>query len=178
MFLSSMLILTLVVLIVLRGTPAHTSRVTPAGFKMPEGFKALFAMAQKPSIQLWERDLTPLGIDGGEPIDTTTQFNSAWYTMAFRKLKKGEPLEIVCAYDPDVYNDIITYINWNQGLTFWFPSGDSIDFWGAMTKFSPQQLKIGEFPLANVTIVPSMTDDSNPTNVVESAPVYHTAPGT
>lgn len=154
--------------------PAHTTRIVPTGFKMPDGFKALIAFSLKPTIRLWERDLTPPGVDGGDVIDTSTQHNVAWRTFFPRSLKTLTPINIICAYDPDVFQDILIYINRNQAMTFWQPSGDSIDFWATMNKFETQQLKEGEFPLATVTITPTNTDNQ----MNEAPPVFNQAAGT
>lgn len=174
MLLAAFLCLGLFTLILLGVNPSHTTRVVPTGFKMPDGFKAVLAFALKPTIRLWERDLTPPGFDGGEPINTTTQHNVAWRTLFPRALKTMTPFTFVAAYDPDVINDILIYLNRNQSFTFWYPSGDSIDFWGTMNKFEGQEMKEGEFPLATITITPTNTDN----NMGEAGPVFNQAAGT
>lgn len=167
--------LCMICLISLQGiAPSHTTRVVPTGFKMPDGFKCVIAFSLKPTIRLWERDLTSPGIDGGDVIDTTTQHNVAWRTAFPRSLKTMTPFTFQAAFDPDVIQDLIIYINRNQAMTFWYPSGDSWDFWATMNKFEPGTLKEGEFPMATVTITPTNTDN----NMNEAPPVFNQAGGT
>jgi len=161
------------------GAPAHTARSVPVGFKMPDGFKSLIAFSKRPAIQLWERDVKPPGIDGGEPINITTMHNVAWRTFFPKSLKTLDAMTFVAGYDPDVIADLLAMVNLNQSFTFFWPSGDYIDFWATMTKFEPGEMKEGEFPTATVTISPTNLDtETNPASPVESAPVYHAAAGT
>ena len=157
--------------------PAHTTRTAPTGYHLPEGYRATVAFSLAPAIQLWERDLKPPGIDGGNMIDITTQFNNTWHTGFPPHLKKFGPISFNAAYDPDAYQTIIsTLVNANAGsVTFWFPSGDSIDMYAYLSKFEPQELKIGDYPMAACTIEVTNLD---PSGFVEQGPVYNVASGT
>jgi hypothetical protein len=144
---------------------------------MPEGYRATVAFSLKASLQLWERDLKPPGLDGGNMIDITTQFNNKWRTGFAQSLVKVDPISFTAAYDPDAYTDIInTLLNAKTGsITFWLPSGDSIDMYGYLQKFEPQELKIGEYPMAQCTIEITNYDTAN---FLEVGPVYVAAAGT
>jgi hypothetical protein len=155
--------------------PTVVARSTPTGFKMPDGYRALWAFANKPAIQLWEKQVKSPGVDGGEGIDTTTMHNNAYRTKAARHLKTLSDGSFAAAYDPDVIVDILAQTNIEQSITVHFPDNSSWSFWGYMQKWEPAELKEGEFPEATVTIVITNWD---PMNFVEAGPVYTPASGT
>lgn len=143
---------------------------------MPEGFRSLVTFSLDRNLAIWEISNKPPGVDGGDAIDITTQHNVTWHTMAPRTLLKLEPVTITCAYDPDAYSKIITHlVNVNGQITFLYPDGSTLAFWGWLQKFEPSELKEGEFPQASVTITPSNYDDANH---VEAAPVLVPHAGT
>jgi hypothetical protein len=144
---------------------------------MPEGYRATVAFSLAASVQLWERDVKPPGFDGGNMIDITTQFNNKYRTGFPQTLVKLDPISFVAAYDPDALTTILnTLLNAKTGsVTFWLPSGDSIDVYGYLQKFEPQELKIGEYPMAQCTVEITNLD---PTTFTEQGPVYNAAAGT
>lgn len=154
--------------------PSHTARTIPTGFKTPEGYRCIFSMAGAPTIQLWEIGGKPPSIDGGDLINTTTQWNVSWETFFPRHLKKVDDVTFEVAYDPDAWNTIAAQVNVNQSFSFFFPDGSYVDFWGVLRKVEWAELKIGEFPKATVTIGVTNTDASS----VESGPVFTAAVGT
>jgi hypothetical protein len=89
--------------------PTPTVRQNPGtgAYLMPEGFRALVTLSAVPSIDLFERDVKPPAIDGGDGINITTQWNVSWETMHPRKLKKLEPVTVAVGYDPDALADVI-----------------------------------------------------------------------
>ena len=155
--------------------PAHTTRTAPTGFKIPEGYRSYIAISGDNEIAFWERDVKPPSIDGGDPINTTTQWNVKFETFFPRHLIKLDSISVVAAYDPDVFADILANINVNQAMTFYWPDGSYVDFYGWIQKFEFGELKIGDFPTATVTIALSNTD---PATSLEQGPVFHAAAGT
>lgn len=155
--------------------PAHTTRTLPTGYKLPDGFKSLVAIALGAGINLWEVGVKPPGVDGGDEINTSTMHNLAWRTFHPRSLKTLTEVTITVAYDPAVYSNIISYINVNTSITVWFPDGSYIDFYAFLKKFELSELKEGEFPQATVTLVPTNYDA---VNKVEAAPVVYNSAGT
>lgn len=143
---------------------------------MPEGFSAVVAFALAPSINLWEKTPKPPSIDGGDPIDITTQHNLTVITRYPRALIDIGEVSFGCAYESDSFKKIMsTLVNRNGSITFWLPDGGNIAFWGYLRKFEPGELKIGDFPEAAVTIVVTNYDHSNK---VEAVPVITPASGT
>jgi len=72
------------------------------------------------------------------------------------------------AYDPEVYDDILSMLNVNQLITITFADSATLAFWGWINEFTPGASVEGEQPTADVTIIPSNQNDSG----VETAPVY------
>lgn len=156
--------------------PPVTVRVVPGAgsYKIPDGFKSEITFASSPGAYFWEIDPKPPAIDGGEAIDTTTQLNVAWRTMAPQSLKKLDSIPIKVAYDPDIINPLLTVLINNRfdSVTIRFPTNDMQAFWGYMQKWDPEPLEIGKMPMATMTVVPTNFDVANQ---VEAGPIYQPA---
>jgi len=156
--------------------PASTVRVTPVGIKLDDGFSTKIAFARDSNVSFWEKSVSPPGLDGGEAIETTTMHNLIYRTMASRALVTLTESSLTVAYDPNVYNDILTnLINQEGSITVHFPDSSKLDFYGYLRTFEPSELSEGEQPEATVTITPTNFD---PVNRVEAAPVLTSVAGT
>lgn len=152
-----------------------TARQTPAGIHLEDGFSTKFTFASDPDVSLWEKTGQPPGVDGGDAIDQTTMHNTAWRTKAARSLKELTDAQFTAAYDPAVYDQILSLINVEQSITAKFPNGDTLDFYGYLKSFIPAELQEGTQPEATCTIICTNAD---PTTGAETAPNYKTAAGT
>ena len=112
-------------------------------------------------ISLWEVEVTPPGIDGGEPVNTTTMHNITYETFSPQTLATMTAMTFTAAYDPDCYDEIIAILNDEGSVTVEFPDGSDLDFYGYLQKFEPQNATRGNMPLATVTIQPTNYDYSN-----------------
>lgn len=157
------------------GTPTTTARQDPNGIRLTNGWRALFTFENDPDLSIWEIEVQPPGLDGGEPVDTSTQHNDVYETMEPRSLTKMTPMNFVAAYDPAAYPQLRNQLNVPQSITKTFPNGDTLDFFGYLQKFEPAALVNGTMPRANGTIIPTMTD---PDDGTEAAFVYTEASGT
>ncbi len=155
--------------------PSPTSRSTPSGFQMPDGYQSFITFANKPAVQLWEKTVKPPGFDGGEGIDTTTMFNQIYRTKRARHLRTLTDATANCAYDPDALDDLLSLINSETTITIRFPDNTSLAFWGYMQKVEFADLKEGEQPMASVTVTPMNYD---PTTNTINGPVLTEAAGT
>lgn len=155
--------------------PPTTARATPAGIKLDDGFSTVIAMAGDPDISFWEKTVKPPGIDGGDAVETTTMHNTVWRTMSPRALRTLTECTFTAAYDPGVFDQIVNIINYEQGFTIHFPDGSTLDFYGFLKNFEPQDMSEGAQPEASITISPTNQD---PTSGAEEAPVLTSVAGT
>lgn len=155
--------------------PAHTTRTIPTGYPLKEGFRIYYAFAKNATVQIWEQVGKPLGYDGGEAIDTTTQWNTAYHTMRPQYLKKHDPITFTGPYDPDIHSALPSLINNEGSLTIYYPDGSYHDLYAFLQKVEFSDNKIGEMPTATFTIIVTNWD---PVNNVEVDPVFTAATGT
>ena len=155
--------------------PATTPRSAPGGIKLDDGFSTKIAFERDPDVSFWEVTVQPPGVDGGDPIDTTTMHNLNWRTMAARALKTLTESSVTARYDPAVYTQILELINIPGAITVHFPDGSTLDFYGFLQTFEVGDHAEGEPPEATLTIQPTNYD---PDNDVEAAPVLTSVAGT
>lgn len=155
--------------------PAPTVRQSPSGIKLKDGFPTKITFATKPAISLWEKTVTPPGIDGGDAIEQTTMHNTAWRTMAARQLKTLTESSFTAAYDPICFTDLLALINFETTITVTFPDGTTYAFFGYLRTFEPQEVSEGAQPEANCSITPTNFD---PAGKVEAGPALASVAGT
>lgn len=110
------------------------------------------------SLKMWEKEVTPPGIEGGGANDTTTMRNTTWRTRSPKQLVTLADAGITVAYDPDLYTDLVDLVNVNQEIEITFPDGTVLRFWGWIDTFVPNAIVEGEQPTADMTIIPSNQD--------------------
>ena len=154
--------------------PSATPRQTPGGIFLPDGYQSLVTCAGDPDIEFFEIEITPVGYDFGEPINTTTQHNVLWRTMALRQLISLTPLTLRAAYDPVFQTSILAQARINQVFTQKWYDGSTLAFWGGFQNVQFGPLVEGTFPEVTITIVPTNRDNSG----VEQAPVLVEVAGT
>lgn len=145
-----------------------TNRSTPSGEFLRDGYQALVAFNLAPTVAFWEKTVTPPGVSGGEPIDITNQHNTEWRMSAARSLRTLTPMTVTAAWDPALYDDVLTLLNQNGWITVHFPDGSSVDFVGYLKDFVPGQVVEGAQPEITITVVPT-----NEIGGVETAPQYN-----
>lgn len=122
-------------------------------------------------LLFWEKEVTPPGLQGGGPNDTTTMRNIKWRTKSPKKLISLSPGSFTASYDPAVMEQVLDLLNVNNQITVTYPNGDTYTFWGWLDEFTPNACVEGEQPTATCTIEPSNTNASG----VETDPVYQEA---
>jgi hypothetical protein len=140
---------------------------------MPDGYQTLVTFASQPAVQLWEMGVKPPGLDGGEPIDTTTMLNQTFRTKDARKLKTLDVMTFKFMYDPDVYPTLLGLINHLDTITVTYPDVSTLAFFGFLQKAEFDDLEEGKPPTGTATIVPTNND---PVTKIEAAPVYTANP--
>lgn len=155
--------------------PTATVRGTPAGIKLKEGFRIKHTFARNTTLSVWEIGVAAPGIDGGEPVEQTTQHNVDWETMAPRQLKKLTSFTFTAAFDPDVYNQLLLLINAEDTCTETFPDGSTLAYFGYLQKADIDTLERGKQPTMSITVCPTNFD---PVGKVEAGPVLTSVSGT
>lgn len=158
--------------------PVATGRNNPfdaGGRPIPNGYQALVAFSEQPSLLVFEKAVTPPGWDGLEPIDITTMYNVRSRTKAPRHLIEAQNGSMRVGYDMDAWVTVDNLINQNQNITAWLPDGTSYAFWGWLKTWIPQEMEDGIFPEAEMEIVQSNWDS---TNCVEAGAVLTIGTGT
>lgn len=143
--------------------------------RLDDGFSTTIAFSAGSSgvtLQLWEKEVTPPGIAGGGPNETTTMRNTAWRTMSPKQLMTLLASSLVAAYDPAVYDEMVAMINVNQAITLTFSDNSTLVFWGWIDGFTPNNIVEGEQPTVNLNIEPSNQNAAG----TEIAPAYADAP--
>jgi|SRR6185503_17184699 len=155
--------------------PVATPRGAPSGIKLKEGHAIKHTFGRNATIELWEKGVKPPSVDGGEPVDQTTQHNVTYETMAPRTLIKNGPVTFKCAYDPSIYTTIMNHVNVEDTCTETFPDGSTLAYFGFLQKFEPDDVEIGKQPEATVTIIVTNWDY---VGKVEAGPVMTSVAGT
>ena len=126
-----------------------------------------FAAEDSAGIKFWEKEVTPPGMEGGGPNETTTMRNDKYRTQSPKKLITMTDATLKVAYDAEVSDQIVAIINVNNLITITYPDGAELAFWGWLNTWAPDALVEGEQPTATVTIHTSNQNASG----VETAPV-------
>ncbi len=150
-----------------------TSRVTPVGAHLTEGFSTLVTFAADSDISFWERDVTVQGLDKGDYIDITTMHVTLYRLMAAPTLITVTDGSIEAFYDPVVTDQIIAMIGVETIITYNFSNSDTWDVAGSLKSWIPGPAVAGEAPTCTIEIVAT-----NLVSGAETAPNYITAVGT
>lgn len=155
--------------------PVAAARVTPLGIMLENSHSTKIAITADPDISFWEVDVTPPGIDGGEPIDVTTMHNTSVRTRAPRALKDFTEGQTTVGYDPNIFNNALAVVNVETTITVHFPDGSTLAFFGYLRTFTPAGMSgDGTFPTATVVFTPTNRDSSGS----EQSPVLTSVAGT
>ena len=141
--------------------PSTIARILPPGIHLDDGFSTLIAFEDDTNIDFWEKTVQPPGFDGGDEIDITTMHNITYRTFAPRSLVTLTEMSTTVAYDPDAWNQILSIINVVMSITVTFPDASTMDFFGFLKTFEPQDMEEGAQPEANITVQPTNRDDIN-----------------
>jgi hypothetical protein len=143
--------------------------------KLDDGFPTTIAFEADPDVSFWEKTVTPPGLDGGDAIDQTTMHNISLRTFASRELITMTECTVTAAYDPSVIPQILALINVEGSITVHYPNGDTLDFFGYLRVYEPQEMSEGTQPECNITIQPTNYD---PVTGAETEPDYTVSGGT
>lgn len=145
---------------------ASTVRGDPAGIYLKNGYRSLITLAARPTLEIWEIEVGAPGIDGGEPVDTTTQHNDTLTSREPSSLIDLTPFDVSAAFDPIMYTRALTYVNNKDTITVRFPDGTTLAVYGWMQKLEGARLSRGTMPVMTVTFCPA---NAHPTTGAEEA---------
>ena len=128
--------------------------------------------AGDPDIELFEKMVTPPGVDNGEPVDTTTMHNVDVETQAPHGLNKVTSAGMVVAYDPLCLTSILARCGVEDDITYHYPDGSQWTDRGWLRSFKPNQVERRKQPDAVCVIESSCTDS----NGDEQEPAHVPAP--
>lgn len=143
------------------GIPPTSTRGTPAGVALGDGYQILIAFENNPTIAFFEKSATPFGFDIGDKVDTTTMHNLTHRTAISRSLIESTDGGSVVAYDPLVLDEIDALLGVEQGITWNHSNGDKWDAWGFLKSFVPSEVSEGAQPEATIVIVVTNTDPAD-----------------
>jgi len=143
----------------------------PINKPLDDGFSTIITLANIPTVKIYEKEVTPPGIQAGGAIETTTMRNTTWRTMSPKSLRTLTPMSVTVAFATEAIPQIQGQVGINQLITVTFPDLSTLAFYGWIDEFTIGAMTEGEQPTATITIQPS--NQSSPG--VEAAPVY-TAP--
>lgn len=152
-----------------------TTRVTPVGIKLGDGFVSKITFAADPDVSLWERSVQPMGMDGGDAVDTTTMWNSVVRTKSSRGLVDTTNGKVSAGYDPRVLAQILNLINVETQITYLMPDGTRWILYGYLKSATPNALEEGQFPMVDCEIVHTNT---HPSTGAEVLPHYYASGST
>ena len=122
--------------------------------RLDDGFATTieFSASGSPGATFWEKEVTPPGMEGGGPNDTTTMRNTDYRTQSPKQLITMTDATLKVAYDAEAINYIVDLINVNNLITITYPDGAELAFWGWLNTWTPDALVEGEQPTATITI--------------------------
>jgi hypothetical protein len=140
----------------------------PTGNRMDDGFSIFITFSHDTDFALWETEITPPPVEGGDPIITTTMRNTRLRTKWPKALIDFGDANGSGAYDSAAYQQALAMVNVIQQITITFPDGATLVFWGWLASFAPQSVTEGNQPRANFRIVSANQNASK----TETFPVY------
>lgn len=153
--------------------PAPSARTTPVGVPLKHGHGVKVTFATAAGVEVWEQDVTPPGIESGDPIDLTNSFCAGWRIKAPRKLKELTDGTFSAFYKTSIYTSLAAICGIETTITIHFPDGSSYAFFGYLKTIGQAAHNEGNTaPKLSLTVVATNVD---PGTMTEQGPVY-TAP--
>jgi len=105
-------------------------------------------------ITIYEKGVTPPGIDGGGEVDTTTMASTIWRSKQPKALSTLTNCKATVAYDTADYATLLAQVHVVQTITITFSDATTLVFEGWLDKFIPGECTEGEQPTAEIEIIP------------------------
>lgn len=134
--------------------PVPVTITAPVGARLLDGFAVVLTLMNAPTTPLWEVDLTPpeMAVHGGM-YDNTSVERAEYATQAPKWLRKTGPVKLTAGYSADAYALVSAQVGVQQPFMVTFlPSYDRIHFYGCLANFTPNPMRRGEMPTAEVVV--------------------------
>lgn len=133
-----------------------------------DGFSITVSLANIPTAQFFEIDVTPAGYEMGGPINTTNMRQTTYRTQQPKCLVTMQPITMTVQYSSNAYaSQVLDEIGTVQAITLTFPDSTQVVYYGWVESFVPGAFTEGEQPTATMTI-----QLSNDNAGVETGPAY------
>jgi len=151
--------------------PVITNRGVPNGIKLDDPHPTFINLGVHTTLAIWEKEVTPFGYEGGEPIMTGTMHNTRYHTKTPQDLINMTPASVRVAYDPSQENDILSLINEPIEISVIYANGQAMAVWGWARSFVKDPISFGgpNQPTGMITLEASCTD---PNTGEEEGPVF------
>lgn len=157
------------------GNPTPGTRPAPTAWKVDQGYRIVVGNSRDPNINLWEIEVTPSGDEGGDAINTSTQWNDVRHTKRPRALIDGQGGKITAQLAAGTRAELNAILNKEATITEFYPDGSTYCYFGYFKNAKFSSFKEGDKPTVEVEIVET---DWDYVNHVESVPVFSPAGGT
>jgi hypothetical protein len=156
--------------------PTPAAYQAPTGRRLSTGHRTTITFTADPTISFFYGDVTPPGLEGGDPIMLKSQSSTEWRMKAARRLKEVTDSTAMVGYDPALtMAEVADLINVETTVTFHYPDGAQMAFYGYLKSFIPGTNTDEEEPEATITIVATLRD---PSTCLEEGPVWVEGTGT
>lgn len=155
--------------------PTPTTRQTPVGIKLKDGYRSLWTFSLDPDFSVWEVTITPGGHDLGDPVDQTTMWNDNYMTFAPQELLETGETTIEGAYDPAFFTQMEAMVGIEQTGTLTWKDGSTLASFGWLNAVAFAQIVRGTQPRVTLTWFNSNFD---PVADVEAGPALASVAGT
>jgi len=155
--------------------PTPSVRVVPTSWKIDQGYRITITNSADTDVSLFEVEVTPGGLDNGDPIDTSTQFNNKYHTRRPRALMKADGAKIKAQLAAGTRKQVDLLIGVEATITETYPDGSTYCYYGYFKSVKFDTFKEGEKPMCEVEVVET---DWDYVNSVEAGAVFTAIAGT
>ena len=103
-------------------------------------------------VTVYEKNVTPGGTEGGDPIDITTNDNTAQRSFAPRTLDAPTPINLEVTYNQTDKASLEALVNTSDTIRTEYPDNTTEATSGWIRSVLPNQATSGEQPTANIVI--------------------------
>ncbi len=121
--------------------------------RLDDGYSTIIVFSLNPLARVYEKTVTPPSYIGRGAIDVTTMRNRFVLSKSPKKLVDFGNVVLTVAYDVQAYVDMSLMLAINQSMAVVFPDLSYVGFYGWIDEWKPHELKEGEQPTAEMTII-------------------------